>query len=101
MDSLDDNSDQPATVLIVDDDPGARLLLGTALEMAAFRVARAADGASAISAFQAQPSDCIVLDVVMPGMNGFDTCIALRELPNCRHVPILMQTSLDDMESVN
>jgi diguanylate cyclase (GGDEF)-like protein len=101
MDRLDDNSDQPATVLIVDDDPGARLLLGTALEMAGFRVATAADGATAIGAFETQPSDCIVLDVVMPGMNGFDTCIALRELPNCRHVPILMQTSLDDMESVN
>ena len=80
MDRLDDDSDKPATVLIVDDDPGARLLLGTALEMAGFRVATAADGAAAIAAFQAQPSDCIVLDVVMPGMNGFDTCIALREL---------------------
>jgi diguanylate cyclase (GGDEF)-like protein len=101
MDRLDDNPDQPATVLIVDDDPGARLLLGTALEMAGFRVATAADGAAAIGAFQAQPSDCIVLDVVMPGMNGFDTCIALRALPDCRHVPILMQTSLDDMDSVN
>ena len=101
MDTLEDNPDQPATVLIVDDDPGARLLLGTALEMAGFRVATAADGAAALEAFQAQPSDCIVLDVVMPGMNGFDTCVALRELPNCRHVPILMQTSLDDMESVN
>src|SRR5271154_3583073 len=101
MDRLEDNPDQPAAVLIGDDDPGARLLIGTALEMAGFRVATAADGATAIGAFQAQPSDCIVLDVVMPGMNGFETCIALRELPNCRHVPILMQTSLDDMESVN
>jgi diguanylate cyclase len=101
MDTLDDNPDQPATVLIVDDDPGARLLLGTALEMAGFRVATAADGAAALDAFRAQPSDCIVLDVVMPGMNGFETCLALRELPSCRHVPILMQTSLEDMESVN
>ncbi|MGA2343783.1 MAG: EAL domain-containing protein [Steroidobacteraceae bacterium] len=101
MDTLDDNPDQPATVLIVDDDPGARLLLGTALEMAGFRVATAADGAAALDAFRAQPSDCVVLDVVMPGMNGFETCLALRELPDCRHVPILMQTSLEDMESVN
>jgi diguanylate cyclase len=101
MDKHDDNPDQPATVLIVDDDPGARLLLGTALEMAGFRVATAPDGASAIDTFRAQPSDCIVLDVVMPGMNGFDTCIELRKLPSCRHVPILMQTSLDDMDSVN
>ena len=43
----------------------------------------------------------MVLDVVMPGMSGFDVCSALRALPDCRHVPILMQTSLDDMESVN
>jgi diguanylate cyclase (GGDEF)-like protein len=91
----------PAAVLIVDDDPGARLLLGTALEVAGFRVTTAADGASALEAFRAQPVDCIILDVVMPGMNGFDACIALRALPDCRHVPILMQTSLEDMASVS
>ncbi|GAC1300786.1 MAG: hypothetical protein NVS9B2_18600 [Steroidobacteraceae bacterium] len=91
----------PPTVLIVDDDPGARLLVGTALEMAGFRVIASADGAAAISQFREQPADCVVLDVVMPGMSGFDVCSALRGLPECRHVPILMQTSLDDMESVN
>jgi diguanylate cyclase (GGDEF)-like protein len=92
--------DQQATILVVDDDPGARLLLSTALEMAGFSVAAVADGPSALAAFRAQPSDCVILDVVMPGMSGFDACIALRALPNCRHVPILIQTSLDDMESV-
>jgi diguanylate cyclase len=96
-----DDLDQPATVLIVDDDPGARLLLGTALEMAGFQVVCAADGASAVESFQLRPVDCVILDVVMPGMNGFDVCVALRVLPSCRHVPILMQTSLDDMESVS
>jgi PleD family two-component response regulator len=90
-----------ATVLVVDDDPGARLLIGTALEMAGFRVTTAPDGISALSQFHSQPSDCVVLDVVMPGMSGFDVCSALRAMPGCRHVPILMQTSLDDMESVN
>src|SRR4029077_8205170 len=50
--------------------------------------------------FHAHPADCVVLDVVMPGMSGFDVCRALRALPNARHVPILMQTSLDDMQSV-
>jgi diguanylate cyclase (GGDEF)-like protein len=92
--------DQQATILVVDDDPGARLLLSAALEMAGFRVAAVEDGPSALTAFRAQPSDCVILDVVMPGMNGFDVCVALRALPNCRHVPILIQTSLDDMESV-
>ncbi len=90
-----------ATVLVVDDDPGARLLVGTALEMAGFRVLTSADGAAALDQFRSEPADCVVLDVVMPGMSGFDVCSALRALPDCRHVPILMQTSLDDMESVN
>ena len=101
MNTFETNANMPATVLIVDDDPGARLLLGTALEMAGFRVTCAADGASALKQFRSQPVDCVILDVVMPGMSGFDACSALRALPECRHVPILMQTSLDDMESVN
>src|SRR5580693_4459751 len=91
----------PATVLVVDDDPGARLLVGTALEMAGFRVITAADGADALRQFREHSADCVVLDVVMPGMSGFDVCSALRALPDCGHVPILMQTSLDDMQSVN
>ena len=56
----------PATVLVVDDDPGARLLAGTALEMAGFRVITAADGVTALSQFREHPADCVVLDVVMP-----------------------------------
>jgi predicted signal transduction protein with EAL and GGDEF domain len=89
-----------AAVLIVDDDPGARLLIGTALEMVGFRVTTAADGRSALDEFRARPVDCVILDVVMPGMNGFDVCSALRALPESQHVPILMQTSLDDMTSI-
>src|SRR5450631_3499916 len=89
-----------ATVLVVDDDPGARLLMGSALEVAGFSVLTAADGKSALGMFHAQPVDCVVLDVVMPGMSGFDVCRALRAFPGSRHVPVLMQTSLDDMGSV-
>jgi diguanylate cyclase (GGDEF)-like protein len=91
----------PAAVLIVDDDPGTRLLIGAALEMAGFRVSTAADGPSALKEFGTASFDCVVLDVVMPGMSGFDVCRALRALPGCGYLPILMQTSLDDIESVN
>jgi diguanylate cyclase len=101
MNTKEDTAAMSATVLIVDDDPGARLLMSSALEMAGFRVTTAADGASALEEFCARPVDCVILDVVMPGMSGFDVCSALRLLPDCSHVPILMQTSLDDMESVN
>ncbi len=101
MNTFDNRTNVASTVLVVDDDPGARLLVGTALEMAGFRVFAASDGASALAQFREQAADCVVLDVVMPGMNGFEVCSALRAMPECRHVPILMQTSLDDMESVN
>jgi diguanylate cyclase len=101
MNKTEIETDTPATVLVVDDDPGARLLVGSALEVAGFKVFTAADGRSALSEFHAHPADCVVLDVVMPGMSGFDVCRALRALPASRHVPILMQTSLDDMESVH
>src|SRR5437660_10499824 len=90
-----------AAVLVVDDDPGARLLIGTALEMAGFRVTSAPDGRTALDAVHGQAFDCVVLDVVMPGLSGFEVCTALRSMPESRHVPILMQTSLDDVDSVN
>src|SRR5450432_625486 len=101
MKKSETKADLAPTILVVDDDPGARLLVGTALEMAGFLVVKAADGVSALNQFREHPADCVILDVVMPGMNGFDVCSALRGLADCRHVPILMQTSLDDMESVN
>jgi len=101
MKTQDTAANVTATVLIVDDDPGARLLIGSAMEIVGFRVKTAADGASALTEFRARPVDCVILDVVMPGMSGFEVCSALRALPASRHVPILMQTSLDDMESVN
>ncbi len=101
MRTRDSTENMTATVLVVDDDPGARLLIGTALEMAGFRVTTAADGRIALDEVHGQTFDCVVLDVVMPGLSGFEVCTALRTLPNSRHVPILMQTSLDDVDSVN
>src|SRR5216683_2349438 len=101
MRTRDSTDNLTATVLVVDDDPGARLLIGTALEMAGFRVTTAADGRIALDEVHGQTFDCVVLDVVMPGLSGFEVCTALRTLPNSRHVPILMQTSLDDVDSVN
>jgi diguanylate cyclase (GGDEF)-like protein len=100
MNHQNSGSKGQSTVLVVDDDPGARLLVGSALEIVGFRVVTAADGVSALAQFDQHSVDCVVLDVVMPGMSGFDVCSSLRANPDFRHVPILMQTSLDDMESV-
>jgi predicted signal transduction protein with EAL and GGDEF domain len=91
--------DTAATVLVIDHGPRARLLIGSALEAAGFRVTTAADARTALDEFQTQLFDCIVLDAVMTDSSGFDLCMAMRAIPNSRHVPILMQTGPEDVES--
>ncbi len=86
-------------VLLVDDDPVARLLTSSVLAQHGFGVVEAASGAEAIEKFSAG-IDCVLLDAMMPGMDGFATCAALRRLPGGAQVPILMLTGLDDEESV-
>jgi diguanylate cyclase (GGDEF)-like protein/PAS domain S-box-containing protein len=90
-----------ALVLVVDDDMMMRLLARETLEQAGFRVEEAEDGEAAVSAFQALRPDVVMLDVLMPVLDGFDTCAALRRLDGGMHVPILMMTGLDDTDSIN
>jgi predicted signal transduction protein with EAL and GGDEF domain/DNA-binding response OmpR family regulator len=88
-------------VLVVDDDPVTRLLVVEVLEGAEFDVAEAQDGAEAVAAFAAQRPDLVLLDVVMPGSNGYDVCRSLRALPGGVSVPIVMMTGLDDVASIH
>ncbi len=89
----------PEHVLLVDDDPVARLLTASILTRHGFIVSEAGSGREALERFSAVP-DCVLLDALMPGMDGFDTCRALRLLPGGAQVPVLMLTGLDDEESV-
>ncbi len=89
-----------APILIVDDDPILRALMRAALESDGFTVEEAADGEEACRLGAEFTPQLIVVDVVMPGMTGFDLCRALRLLPNTMHVPILMATGLDDVASI-
>lgn len=86
--------------LIVDDDITLRVLAREALEQAGCRVEDAATGEEALDAFQRETPDIILLDVVMPGMDGFTTCAALRKLPGGASVPVLIMTGLDDVKSI-
>ncbi|MDP6673800.1 MAG: EAL domain-containing protein [Gammaproteobacteria bacterium] len=93
------NSDD--LVLIVDDDPTLRMLARATLEKSGFRVEEAEDGEQALRKFiQHQPS-VIMLDVEMPKLNGYETCKRIREDAIGAHVPVLMTTGLEDIESVN
>jgi signal transduction histidine kinase len=87
-------------VLLVDDDETARLLHRQALEPAGFEIVEAAHGLAALEAFAVTMPDIVVLDVVMPQMDGFAVCQAIRTMPAGRSIPILMATGLDDLESI-
>jgi signal transduction histidine kinase len=71
-----------------------------ALEHAGWHVEEAQDGLEARLAFQRHTPDVVLLDVMMPNMDGFTTCAALRTLPEGEHVPILIMTGLDDFDSI-
>jgi len=86
--------------LIVDDDPSLRISMCAALAKAGFEVIEAEDGSEALSSFQSYKPDLVLLDVVMPVMNGFETCIAIRKLSGGKSTQILMVTGLDDIDSI-
>lgn len=95
-----EEAERPPLVLVADDEATTRLLLRSALEREGFAVVEAADGEEALSQFDAARPDLAVLDVVMPRMDGFEACAALRGRPDGELTPILMLTGLDDLESI-
>lgn len=83
-----------ARILIADDTPNNLKLLAMHLRQMGHDVESAADGKEAVEAFQAHHPDLVILDVMMPHMDGFDACKAIRAEDAA--VPILALTSLDD-----
>jgi len=94
------SNNQMPKVLIVDDDLAGLLMASEALSAAGFEVIEAEDGQEAVEQFDAHAPDIVVMDVVMPRMNGFESCAIIREREGGSHVPILMITGLDDVESI-
>lgn len=87
-------------VLVVDDDQLTRAMLETALTQASFTVISAADGHAALHlADQARPS-LMVLDAIMPGLSGFETCRRLKQRPDHAHLPVIFLTGLTETEHV-
>jgi len=93
--------DNPPIALVVDDDRAVCLLAQTLLEDTGFAVEQAFDGLEAIDAFERLKPGMVLLDVVMPNMDGFTVCEKIRSSSSGEHVPILMMTGLDDIDSIN
>lgn len=84
-----------AHLLVVDDEPNIRDLLASSLRFAGFRVSTAADGNAALRSIEKEEPDLVVLDVMLPDMDGFTVARRLRERDNT--TPILFLTARDDM----
>jgi CheY-like chemotaxis protein len=88
-----------ARVLIVDDERANRQLLEIMLEPEGYEVATATSGDEALAMVARQAPDLIVLDVMMPGMNGYMVTARLKADPVTRAIPVLVLSSLDDRSS--
>ena len=78
------------SILLADDDDIGRYVVATMLRRAGFHVTEVADGLAAVSAVAASPPDLAVLDVKMPGIDGFEACRRIKSNAGTRHVPVLM-----------
>jgi predicted signal transduction protein with EAL and GGDEF domain/DNA-binding response OmpR family regulator len=87
-------------VLIIDDDPVFTLLASETLEQAGFEARIATNTKDALASFAKEKPDLVLLDVELPGSNGFDICATLRAMSPGLDVPIVMVTGHDDTESI-
>lgn len=90
-----------ACVLHVDDDRASLIMAEAELVEAGFEVIQASNGQEAIDMFVERRPDLIIMDAMMPVMDGFDAIVEIRQLPGGEHIPILMITGLDDHDSVS
>jgi DNA-binding response OmpR family regulator len=86
-------------ILIVDDDLHAIEILTRMLGREGYTCLSASGGAAALEIVQSQPVDVILLDVMMPEMDGLQVCERLRQDQNLRQIPVILVTAKDDMET--
>jgi DNA-binding response OmpR family regulator len=87
-------------ILVVDDDVGLLSLVGLILTRGGFTVLKAENAFGALSLLETSKPDVIILDIMMPGMDGFELCRRIRALPQHRYTPVIMLSARCDSESV-
>ena len=93
-------ADSPATVLVVDDLPQNVRLLDAVLAARGYRVIGAGSGTAALEQIAAEQPDLVLLDILMPEMDGYETCRRIRQDPATAYLPVVMITASGDAEKV-
>ncbi len=89
------------TLLIADDDPDLRLLLHTTLEDPAYRILEVSDGESALHLVRQEQPDVVILDRMMPKLDGLEVAQAVLADPDVRHIPLILLTALEQPAAVD
>ena len=90
-----------AKILVVDDETLLRTMLSDALELAGHTVVVAVNGQDALACAKDDPPDCILLDVMMPGLDGYETCERLKADPALAAIPVLLVSATTDLRVVD
>src|SRR5712692_3106177 len=92
-------ADRTPQIMVVDDDPDTVSILARHLQREGFVAIEAISGAECVRIAQERPVDVILLDLMMPDMDGFAVCRALKENPRTAEIPIIMLTARDDLDA--
>ena len=95
---MKDPSPLPPRILVVDDNPLNRGALSDLLEAMGYGVDAAENGDAALARVRSVPPDLILLDIMMPGMNGYEVCRRLKADPRSRNIPVVFVTALSETE---
>ena len=100
MSAVQPNSEKPKTyrVMIVDDDPFIRQLVARILADSNYQVIEASSGAEGLAKAETEQPDLILLDLNMPGMDGYEACKRMRQLPTTANVPIVILSAMDQLD---
>ena len=90
-----------STVLVVDDEAGSRQALMRLLVKEGYETVEAGDGREALRALEARTPDVVLLDLMMPGMDGMELLEALQRHPHWKALPVVVLTALSDTHTVN
>src|SRR5215472_17022574 len=91
-----DNNSEQEKVLVVDDEASIRRILETRLKLAGYNVATAADGQEALELFNSFQPDLVILDVMLPKLDGYQGC---REIRKTSDTPIILLTAVADVSN--
>jgi len=94
-----EQSRQTPQIMVVDDDPDTVSILARHLQREGYVAVEAISGSECLRIIREHPVDVILLDLMMPGMDGFEVCRALKNDPNTASIPIIMITARDDMDA--